>query len=98
MAEMIVRRVGVFSLAKMQALLGFVIGLIIGVIYGLIIMIFGATIMAMAPRQDGAAMGGISTVVMGLVIMIAVPLFYMVLGFIGGAIGGFVYNLAAGVV
>lgn len=76
----------------------FVIGLIIGVIYGLIFMIFGAAITAMAPRGQDGALGGISTVVMGLVIMIAFPIFYGVLGFIGGAIGGLVYNLAAGVV
>jgi hypothetical protein len=98
MAEMTVRRVGVLSLAKMQALLMFVIGLIIGVIYGLIFMIFGAAIMAMGGRGQEAAMGGVSTVVMGIVMMIAVPIFYGIIGFIGGAIGGFVYNLAAGVV
>jgi hypothetical protein len=98
MAEMIVRRVGVFSLAKIQALLGFVIGLIIGVIYGLIIMIFGATILAMSSRGQDTAAGGVSTVVMGLVVMISVPIFYTVLGFIGGAIVGLVYNLAAGIV
>ena len=99
MAEMMVRRVGVLSLAKIQGLLMFVIGLIIGVIYGLIFMIFGAAITAMAPHgQDGAALGGVSTVVIGVVMMIAIPIFYGVLGFIVGAIGGLVYNLAAGVV
>ena len=98
MAEMTVRRVGVFSLAKIQGLLMFVIGLIIGVIYGLVFMIFGAAITAMAPRGENGALGGVSTVVMGIVIMIAVPIFYGILGFIGGMIGGLVYNLAAGVV
>ena len=98
MAEMTVRRVGVLSLAKMQALLMFVIGLIIGVIYGLIFMIFGAAIMAMAPRAQEGTAGGISTVVMGLVIMIAFPIFYGILGFVFGAIGGLIYNIAAGVV
>jgi hypothetical protein len=98
MAEMTVRRVGVLSLAKMQALLMFVIGLIIGVIYGLIFMIFGAAIMAMGGRGQEAAAGGISTVVMGLVFMIVFPIMYGILGFIFGAIGGLVYNLAAGIV
>jgi len=98
MAEMVVRRIGVFSLAKMQSLLMFVIGLIFGVIYGLIFMIFGAAITAAARGQDAALGSGISTIVVGLVMMIGIPLFYGVLGFIVGLISGFVYNLAAGVV
>jgi hypothetical protein len=57
MAEMVIRRVGVLSLAKMQALLGFVIGLIIGVIYGLVFIILGATISSFAARGQGGALG-----------------------------------------
>jgi hypothetical protein len=98
MAEMTIRRVGVFSLAKMYALLLFVMGLIIGVIYGLIIMLFGAAMSSLAPRGEGPAMGGIGTIVFGLIMMIAVPVFYGIIGFIFGAIGGFVYNIAAGIV
>ena len=36
MAEMTIRRFGVFSVAKMQSLLMGIIGLIVGVIYGFI--------------------------------------------------------------
>jgi len=97
MAEMTIRRFGVFSVAKLQALLMFVMGLFIGVIYGLFFMIFGAAISAMAPR-GGQAAGGIGTIVIGIVIMIGVPIFYGILGFIGGIIGALVYNLAAGIV
>jgi hypothetical protein len=97
MAEMTIRRFGVFSVAKMQALVGFVIGLIIGVIYGLFFILFGAAITAMAPRGDQAA-GGIGTVVIGVLFMIGIPIAYAVFGFIGGAIAALVYNLAAGVV
>ena len=42
MAEMTIRRFSVFSVAKIQGLLAFVIGLLIGVIYGLVFMVFGA--------------------------------------------------------
>jgi len=99
MAEMIVRRVGIFSIAKIEGLLMFVVGLFIGVIYGLIFIIFGATITAaMAQRGDSQALGGLGPIVIGLVMMIAFPIFYGVMGFIGGAIGGLIYNLAAGVV
>ena len=97
MAEMTIRRFSVFSVAKIQGLLAFVIGLLIGIIYGLFFMIFGAAMSSLAPR-DSQVMGGAGAIVIGLVIMIAVPVFYGILGFIGGAIGALVYNLAAGVV
>ena len=97
MAEMMVRRIGVLSLAKIQSLLMFVIGLIFGVIYGLFFMIFGAAMSSLS-RGDDRWMGGVSSVVVGLVMIIAFPLFYGVLGFIMGLISGVVYNLAAGVV
>lgn len=98
MAEMTIRRFSVFSVAKIQGLLAFVIGLLIGVLYGLIFMIFGAAMSSLAPRADSQAMGGAGSIVIGLVIMVAVPIFYGILGFIGGMIGALVYNLAASVV
>ncbi|MFN2529759.1 MAG: hypothetical protein ABR555_00530 [Pyrinomonadaceae bacterium] len=96
MAEMTIRRFGVFSVAKMQALVGFVMGLIIGVIYGLILIVAGAAILGFGGRD--AAAGGVGPVVMGIGVMIIVPIFYTILGFIGGAIVALVYNLAAGVI
>ena len=98
MTEMTIRRLGVLSVAKIQALLMFVIGLIIGVIYGLVFMVFGAAIAAMAQHGDGQALGGVGSVVGGLVIMILFPIFYGFMGFIGGAIGALIYNFAARVV
>ncbi len=98
MAEMTIRRFSVLSVAKIQGLLMFVIGLIIGVIYGLIFMIFGAAMAALLPQGEGQAMGGLGTIVMGLIFMIAFPIFYGIVGFIGGAIGALVYNMAAGIV
>ncbi len=98
MAEMTIRRFSVFSVAKIQGLLAFVIGLLIGILYGLSFMIFGAFMSSLAPRGDSQAIGGVSSVVVGLVLMVVIPVFYGILGFIGGAIGALVYNLAAGVV
>ncbi len=97
MAEMTIKRFSVFSVAKIQGLLGFVIGLLIGVIYGLFFMMAGAFMSSLAPRGDGQ-FAGVSSVVIGLVMMIAIPVFYGILGFIGGCIGALVFNLAAGVV
>jgi hypothetical protein len=97
MAEMTIRRFGVISVAKMYGLLMFLFGLIFGVIYGLILIVFGAAISAMGPNSDAAA-GGIGTVAMGVGMMIGLPLFYGVLGFIMGAIGALIYNAVAGVI
>lgn len=98
MAEMTIRRFGVISVAKMYGLLLFIVGLIIGVIYGLLFMIFGVAMFAASPRGDGAAAGGVSSVVVGLLLMIGIPIFYGVLGFISGAIGALIYNGVAGIV
>jgi len=98
MAEMTIRRVGVLSLAKIQGLLMLVIGLIIGVIYGLIFMIFGAALASVMPKVESQAIGAGGTVLIGLIMMIAIPITYGLLGFIGGAIGGLIYNALAGIV
>jgi len=97
MAEMTIRRFGVISVAKMYALLMFLFGLIFGVIYGLILIIFGAAISTLTPGRDAAA-SGVGTVVMGIAMMIGLPLFYGVLGFISGAIGALIYNAVAGII
>jgi hypothetical protein len=98
MAEMTIRRFSIFSVAKIQGLLAFVIGLLIGVLYGLFFMMFGAFISTLAPGGNNQTMRGVGSIVGGLIIMIAVPVFYGILGFVGGAIGALVYNVAAGVV
>lgn len=97
MAEMTIRRFGVISVAKMYGLLMFIFGLVFGVIYGLILIVFGAAISALSPGSDGTA-GGISTVVMGIAMIIGLPIFYGVLGFIMGAIGALIYNAVAGII
>jgi hypothetical protein len=97
MAEMTIKRFGVFSVAKMYGLLLFVFGLVIGVIYGLILIVFGAAMSSLGPGNDALA-GGVSTVVMGVIMMIALPIMYGVFGFIGGAIGALIYNVMAGII
>ena len=97
MAEMTIRRFGVISVAKMYGLLMFIFGLVFGVIYGLILIVFGAAISAFGPNRDATA-GGVSTVAMGVAMMIGLPIFYGVLGFIMGAIGALIYNAVAGII
>src|SRR5919112_835113 len=96
MAKVQIRRMGVLSCAKIYSITLAAMGLILGVIYGLIFMVVGGAIMAGGGRESGAA--GASSLVVGLVMMIAIPVFYGVIGFIGGIIGALVYNVAAGVV
>lgn len=97
MAEMTIRRFGVLSVAKMYGLLMFIFGLVFGVIYGLILIVFGAAMSALGPGRESTA-GGVSTVVMGVGMMIGLPLFYGLLGFIMGAIGALIYNAVAGII
>ena len=96
MAKVQVKRVGVLSYAKIPAVTMTVFGLIIGVIYGLIFMVVGGAMMAGGGRDSGAA--GASSLVIGLIMMVAIPVFYGVLGFVAGALGGVVYNVASGFV
>ena len=96
MAKVQIRRMGVLSCAKIYSITLAAMGLILGVIYGLIFMVVGGAMMAGGGRDSGMAGG--SSIVIGLVMMIAIPVFYGVIGFVGGIIGALVYNVAAGVV
>ena len=97
MARMMVKRVGVLSAAKMYGMVGLGIGLILGVIYGLMFMLFGAAIlMSSQGTSHGADAGaGAGGFIIGLLIMVGVPIAYSVICFIAGAIGAFIYNIAA---
>ena len=97
MAEMTIKRFGVFSVGKMQSLVMGVIGLILGVIYGLLFMVVGAAV-SLGGSSDRPNPGGLPSIVIGIVFMITIPLLYTFLGFIVGCIWALVYNLASGVV
>jgi hypothetical protein len=79
------RSVGVFSCAKIFAVVQGAIGVLIGFIF-LVIGVIGA---AIVPGQQKLGMVGI------IIIAVLMPVFYAVLGFVMGAIWAFVYNLAA---
>jgi hypothetical protein len=93
MATMTIKRVGVLSLAKIFGIVMAGIGLIFGVIYGLIMMTIGAAMMS-GRGGPGAGFG----IVGGLFMMILIPAFYGILGFVLGALYGFIYNIASGFV
>lgn len=88
---MVVRSIGVWSAARLYGAISATMGLIIGLVLALASMV-GA---GMAGAESGppwlAGMFGIGAVVLA-------PIFYGVMGLIGGAIGAFLYNLFAGMV
>lgn len=90
---MIIRRVGVLSVAKISAIIAAVIGLLIG------ILIFLASLAG--PMSSPDSMAGSNDAGMawmsglGALAIVVFPIMYGVVGFIGGAIQGFVYNIAA---
>ena len=96
MAKVQIKRVGVFSCAKIYSITLAAIGLVFGIIYGLIFMVLGGAMMAGGGRDAGAA--GASSLVIGVIMMVAIPVTYGIIGFIAGIVGGLVYNVAAGVV
>jgi hypothetical protein len=85
---MIVRRVGPVSFAKITGMLYALMGLIVGAC----ISLFSFVGSAMAPR--GVVPGGFG-VLFGVGAIIALPIFYGVLGFIVSLIGAGLYNLVA---
>ena len=97
MNKLRIRKLGILSFAKIQGVMGFVIGLIIGVIYGLIIIAYSLLGASMLKGDSALAIGG-GGVVVGIVAMIAFPIMYGIIAFIGGALGALIYNIFAGMV
>lgn len=83
---MVIRRVGVFSLAKVSGALYAVLGLLIGAC----ISLFSVIGSSFAPKDS--AFGGM---IFGVAAIVVVPIFYGVLGFIMSAIMAAIYNLIA---
>jgi hypothetical protein len=91
-----IRKLGVLSIAKIYAVMMLVMSLLISIPYGLFIMFFGVAMMGTGEKAGFAAGGG--SIVFGLLIMIGLPIFYGIMGFILGAISALVYNIFAGMV
>jgi hypothetical protein len=89
---MVVRSIGVWSLAKLSGALYAAMGLILGLIFACISLV-GAGIAASDPDTP-AWLGA----VFGVGAVVFLPLLYGFFGFIGGAIGGALYNLFSGMV
>ena len=85
---MVIRRVGVWSVARLYGALSAAMGLLIG----LIIAVASTIGMTMAEGDEPPFLAGI----FGAGAVVILPLFYGCLGLVAGAIGAALYNLLAG--
>jgi hypothetical protein len=95
---MIVRRVGVWSVARLYGGISGVFGLLAGIVFALMATVGGlASSMNADASAKGAgfAIGGLSAL-FGVGAIVVLPICYGLLGLAGGALGAFFYNLFAG--
>ncbi len=86
---MVVRRIGVVSLAKISTLLYGILGLVLGAVFSLIALLFSAAFRS----EEGAA--DPFTMMFGAASIVWMPILYACIGFVGAVIGAALYNLAA---
>jgi hypothetical protein len=88
---MVLNRVGPLSAGKLMAVLYALFGLIIGALMTLMAVMGGG---GSADPAAAEAMGAFGPVV-GVGAIVILPIVWGIIGFIGGAIGAFLYNIAA---
>ena len=87
---MVIKRIDPISMGKLAGILYAAIGLVIGVLVAFVGLIGGMA----GTKEFGALAGGL----VGIGAIIALPIFYGLLGFVVFMIGAWLYNLAAGFV
>ncbi|MBN2142421.1 hypothetical protein JW711_03755 [Candidatus Woesearchaeota archaeon] len=83
----VIKRIGVMSFAKIEALLMAVMGLILGII---------VAVMQVVDPSIAVASGPDPLLSMGFWIVLLLPVQYAVMGFIAGLLGSVFYNLFSG--
>lgn len=89
---MIVKRIGVLSLGKVMATIYGGMGLLFGLIFSFVSLLglaFGAAL------QDGSGLESMFGLVFGVGAVVFLPVFYGLMGFLGGLLIAALYNLAA---
>jgi hypothetical protein len=92
---MVIRHVGVWSVAKIAAALYIVIGLIAGFLFASISLISAGFAQAV---ESGEGMPAWLGPLFGVGAIVILPILYGVMGLVVGALSALVYNLAAGAV
>jgi hypothetical protein len=92
---MVVKRVGVWSVARMSAAIYATIGLIGGLFVGFFSVLgFGLASGSMHDSEMPQWLGSM----LGMAAIVIFPILYGLLGFIGGAVTAAIYNLFSGMV
>ena len=90
---MVIKRIDPISLAKLHGIIMALMGLVIGLFTTLLGSIMGAIVSRIPEAQSSVSAGGFF--LLGGLSIILLPLFYGIAGFVGGLIGGVLYNLVA---
>ena len=88
---MVIRRVGIWSVARIYGALSGGMGLLIGIV----LAVLSAVGLSLADNSDAPPFLG---ALFGVGAVVILPIVYGVLGIVTGAIGAAMYNLLAGVV
>src|SRR5262245_19549098 len=95
---MVIKRINPMSCAKVSGLLYALIGLLIGACFSLMMMAFGSAFSNQEMTGGNPMAGRMFGALFGAGAIIVLPIFYGVLGFVGGAITALIYNLISGMV
>ena len=90
---MVIKSVGVLSVAKMYGAIAAAMGLIVGIFIALFSTVAGA---GLGVYHEGGS--GLLASMFGVGAIVVLPIFYGGMGFIAGAIGALFYNAFAGMV
>jgi len=85
-------KVGILSFAKLQGIFGIFVGVFVGIFFSFFLFLL-AGIVASSMGFDKVPL--VSKLLISFVLIISFPLFYGVIGFIGGAFGAWMYNFAS---
>ncbi len=90
----VLKKIGVWSMAKLQAILMAFVGLIVGIITALVLSAISPKLAAI--EGVNLEMLPISSITgIGFLTIIAYPIIYGIIGLVGGAVGAWLYNLIA---
>lgn len=89
---MVITRIDPMSCAKVSGLLYAVIGLCVGALVTLFMLAIGGAM----PEEETRLMAPMFGALFGIGAIIMMPIFYGIMGFIGGAIVAAAYNFIAG--
>ena len=82
----VIKKIGILSLAKLETILMAIFGLLLGIFYAILAAVIGT----------GETLTDITLIQFGWLSIIIFPVIYAILGFVTGIIGGWLYNVIAG--